>query len=68
MDFSRFLIVAGLALVALGALWPWVQKIGLGRLPGDIVWESANVRLYIPIVSSLLISAVASLLVWLLRR
>lgn len=68
MDFSRFLIIAGLALVALGLLWPWVAKIGLGRLPGDIVVERENFRLYLPLATSLLISAAVTLLLWLFRK
>jgi len=39
---SRFLIILGLALLALGLLWPIIDKIGLGRLPGDIVIEREN--------------------------
>jgi len=65
---SRFLITFGIILIAVGLLWPWLQKIGLGRLPGDIVVERENFRLYVPIVTSLLISLVLSVLLWLLTR
>jgi hypothetical protein len=65
---SRFLIIFGLTLVVVGLLWPWLQRLGLGRLPGDIVVERDNFRLYIPIATSLLISALASLLFWLMNR
>lgn len=64
----RWLVVVGLLLVALGLLWPWLGRLGLGRLPGDIVIEGERFRFYFPIVTSLLISLVASLLLWLLRR
>ena len=68
MSVSRLLVIFGLALVALGLLWPVMDKIGLGRLPGDIVIERDNFRLYIPLATSLLVSVVLSLLLWLLNR
>ena len=55
-------------MVVLGLLWPWLTRLGLGRLPGDIVIERDNFRLYIPITTSLLISVVLSLVFWLLNR
>jgi hypothetical protein len=68
MSVSRLLIVFGLLLVGLGLLWPVMDKIGLGRLPGDIVIERDNFRLYIPLATSLLVSVVLSLLLWFLNR
>jgi hypothetical protein len=65
---SRLLIVFGLVLVALGLLWPIIGKLGLGRLPGDIVIERENFRLYIPLATSLLVSLVFSLILWLFNR
>jgi Protein of unknown function (DUF2905) len=54
-------------LITAGLLWPLLQKIGLGRLPGDIVIEHENLRFYLPGVTSLIISAVLSLILWLLN-
>lgn len=68
MPFSRLLIIFGLVLVALGLLWPVIAKLGLGRLPGDIVIERENFRLYIPLGTSLLISALLSLVLRLFNR
>lgn len=65
---SRFLITLGIVLVLAGLLWPWLQRAGLGRLPGDIVIERENFRLYLPIVTSLVISVLLSLILWLLNR
>jgi hypothetical protein len=65
---SRFLITIGLVLVALGLLWPLLSKLGLGRLPGDIVIVRGNFRFYFPIATSLLVSIVLSLILWLFRR
>ena len=65
---SRLLIIFGLVLVAVGVLWPVIEKLGLGRLPGDLVIERENFRLYIPIATSLLISLLLSLVLWFLNR
>lgn len=65
---SRWLIIFGVVLIAAGLLWPLLQKLGLGRLPGDIVIERENFRFHFPIVTSLIISVVLSLILWLLNR
>jgi uncharacterized protein HemY len=65
---ARALIIAGIVLLALGLLWPWLSKLGLGRLPGDIVIRRENFSFYAPIVTSLIASAVLTLLFWLFRR
>lgn len=65
---ARFLIILGVVLVALGLLWPWLGRLGLGHLPGDIVVERENFRLYVPITTSLLASLVLSLILWLIGR
>jgi len=68
MPVSRLLIVFGLVLVVLGLLWPLIAKLGLGRLPGDIVIERDHFRFYFPLASSLLVSAVISVILWLINR
>jgi hypothetical protein len=68
MDLSRFLIILGLVLLATGLLWPFLARLGLGRLPGDIVIRREGFTLYLPIMTSLLLSLVLSLAVWFLRR
>jgi hypothetical protein len=65
---ARWLIILGIVLVVAGLLWPWITKLGLGRLPGDIVVERENFRLYLPITTSILISVALSLILWLLNR
>ena len=65
---SRFLITLGLVLVAAGLAWPFLAKLGLGRLPGDIHIERDGFSFYFPITTGLIISAVISLVLWLLRR
>ena len=64
---SRTLILLGLILVAVGLLWRWIGPLKLGRLPGDIVVEHQNFSFYFPITSGLLISAVLTLILWLIK-
>lgn len=65
---SRTLIFIGLLLVAAGLLWPWLGRIGLGRLPGDIVIEREGFTFYAPIATGLLLSLLLSLLLWFFNR
>jgi Protein of unknown function (DUF2905) len=65
---SRTLIIIGLLLVAVGVLWPWLGKLGFGRLPGDFVIKREGFTFYAPIATSILISIVLSIIFWLLRR
>ena len=66
---QRTLILIGLLIVAVGLLWPWIARLGLGRLSGDIRIQSENGGgFYFPVVTCLVISVVLSLVLWLLRR
>ena len=65
---ARWLIILGVVLVLAGLFWPWLAKLGLGRLPGDIVIERENFHVHVPITSSVLISLALSLILWLLNR
>lgn len=65
---SRTLIIVGLVIVAVGILWPWLSRIGLGRLPGDIVVQRENFTLYAPIATGILVSVVLSVIFWLINR
>jgi len=65
---TRILVTLGVILVIVGVAWPWLVKLGLGRLPGDIVIERENFRFYFPLTTMILVSLVLSLLVWLFRK
>jgi hypothetical protein len=65
---SRTLIIIGLVFVAAGVLWPFMGRLGLGRLPGDIVIERPGFSFYFPLMTSLIISVVLSVLLWLINR
>lgn len=64
----RTLIIIGILIVLAGLAWPWLSKLPLGRLPGDIVVDRPGMKFYFPIVTSLLVSAVITLVLWLTRR
>jgi uncharacterized protein HemY len=65
---QRVLIAIGVVLLLVGLLWPWLSKLGLGRLPGDIRIETANGAFYFPITTCVIISIVLSLVIWFIRR
>jgi hypothetical protein len=65
---QRFLIIAGIVAVALGLAWPWLARVGLGRLPGDLHVERGGLSFYFPLTTSILVSLVVSLVIWLFRR
>lgn len=65
---QRILILIGLAILIVGILWPWLGKIPLGRLPGDIVIDKPGMKVYIPITTMILISVVISILLWIFRK
>jgi len=64
----RILVIAGVLIVLAGLAWPWLSKLPLGRLPGDIVIDRPGFRLFFPITTMIVVSAVLSLLAWLFRR
>ena len=65
---QRTLILLGLAIVALGLLWPILGRLGLGRLPGDIAIERGNVSFYFPLATCVVVSIVLSVVFWLVNR
>ena len=65
---QRALVVVGLILVGIGLAWPWLAKLGLGRLPGDIRIETESGGFYFPLMTCLIVSVLLSLVLWFLRR
>ncbi|MFO7813280.1 MAG: DUF2905 domain-containing protein [Pelovirga sp.] len=65
---QKILIITGLLVLIVGLLWPWLGKLPLGRLPGDIVIDKPGFKLFFPITSMLLVSGVVSVIMWLLRK
>jgi hypothetical protein len=65
---ARFLILLGLAILAVGLLWPVLSRLGLGRLPGDIVVQRGNFTFYFPLATCILVSMLLSAVFWLFNR
>jgi hypothetical protein len=65
---SKWLITAGIVLIALGVLWPLLAKLGLGNLPGDIRIERKGYSFHFPITSCLVVSGLITLILWIFRR
>jgi hypothetical protein len=68
MDVQRFLIGLGLIILVAGIMWPFLTRIGLGRLPGDIVFQRGGATFYFPLVTCIIISIVLSAVLWLFNR
>lgn len=62
----RWLIVFVLAFLLFNGLRGWLERIGLGRLPGDFTLRIAGREIYLPLASSVLLSALAAGISWLL--
>ena len=65
---NRLLIALGAVLVIAGVLWPWLKRMHLFHLPGDIVIDRPGFKFFLPITTMLIVSVVLSLLACLLRR
>jgi hypothetical protein len=65
---QRVLIVLGIVLLVAGLAWPLLSRLPFGRLPGDFSIERENFSFYFPLATSLVISIVASLLIWFFRK
>ncbi len=65
---QRILIAIGAALLLAGLIWPWLSRLGLGRLPGDIRIETQHGVFYAPILTCCLGSICLSVVIWFLRR
>jgi Protein of unknown function (DUF2905) len=65
---NRLLIILGTTLVVAGLVWPWLKRLPLFHLPGDIIIDRPHFKFFFPITTMLLLSAVISLLAWIFRR
>lgn len=65
---QKYLILIGAIILVAGLLWPWISKLPIGKLPGDIIIDKPNFKLYIPITTMLILSIIISLILWLFRK
>ncbi len=65
---QKTLIILGITLLIIGLTWPFLSKIPLGRLPGDIIINRPGFKVFIPITTMILVSLVLSLILWLFKK
>jgi len=65
---QRTLIIIGIVIIIIGLGWPYLSKLPIGRLPGDIIIDRPNMKVYIPITTMIIISVALSVIMWILRR
>lgn len=65
---QKALIIIGILIAAVGLLWPWLAKLPIGRLPGDIIIDKPGLKVYIPITTMILVSIILSVIMWILRK
>jgi hypothetical protein len=58
---QKSLILLGVVFVAVSLFWPWLGKFPIGRLPGDIVIDRPNLKIYFPITTMVIISVIISI-------
>ena len=67
-DAGRLLIILGAITIVVGIVLATGNRLHLGRLPGDIAWRRGNFGCYFPLMTSIILSIVVSLILWLFRR
>jgi uncharacterized protein HemY len=64
----RVLIIIGIIILLAGIFWPWLIKLPIGKLPGDIIIDKPNFKVYIPITTMIIISLLLTLILWLFKK
>ena len=67
-SMRRVLVILGLVIVLIGICWPWISRLPIGRLPGDIVVDRPGLKFFLPVTTMIIVSLVLSLLLWLFRK
>ncbi|MCB2167128.1 MAG: DUF2905 domain-containing protein [Deltaproteobacteria bacterium] len=65
---QKTLILLGIVILAVGLLWPWLGKLPIGRLPGDIIIDRPHLKVYIPITTMIIVSLLVSIILWLIKK
>ena len=65
---AKWLVILGIIFILVGVAWPWLSRLGLGHLPGDISIERKGFSFYFPVTTSIIISVVLSILFWIFRK
>ena len=59
---QKILIILGMVILVIGLLYPYIKKIGLGQLPGDVIFKSGNSTFLFPVVTCIIISVVLTII------
>ena len=65
---NKTLIAIGIVIAIIGVFWPWIARLPVGRLPGDIIIDRPGLKVYIPVTTMIVISVVISVVLWILRK
>lgn len=65
---QKTLVILGIAILSAGLLWPWLSKLPIGRLPGDIIINRPQLTMVIPITTMIVASLVVSIILWLIKK
>ena len=62
IKMQKVLIIIGIILLILGLLYPYIKKLGLGQLPGDILFKTGNSTFFFPVMTCLIISIILTII------
>jgi hypothetical protein len=65
---NKWFILIGVVLIIIGIAWPWIGRLPIGRLPGDIIVSKPNLKIYFPITTMVIISIILSVIMWILKK
>jgi hypothetical protein len=65
---QKTLIIIGIGILVAGLLWPWLSKLPIGRLPGDIIIDRPQLKVYIPITTMIVVSLIVSVILWIMKK
>jgi len=68
MSVQKIFILIGILFIVIGLLFPYLSKLPLFKLPGDIVVDKPNFKFYFPITSMILLSILISVILWIIRK
>ena len=62
INMQKILIIIGIILLIIGLLYPYIKKLGLGQLPGDILFKTGNSTFFLPVMTCLIISIILTII------
>ncbi|MGQ3888293.1 DUF2905 domain-containing protein [Legionella sp. CNM-1927-20] len=65
---QKIIIVIGVIFIIIGLIWPFIHKLGIGRLPGDFLIKKGNFTFYFPLTTSIIISLIIMIILWFMNR